>query len=222
MTNPASCPACFAPLNPDARYCHRCGRAVTSAGSDRRPWLIAWTLVAVALGGISYFVVTKGDGAERPEMANSGAQAPASSGPPDISQMTPRERFLRLSDRIMSASAQGDSATAQRFAPMAVQAYGMLEAYDPDVRFHAGEIYIRLGRIAEALALADTIQAEAKDHLFGDLLRAEAAQQKGDRAGVERSRQAFLAHYAGQVASGRPEYQEHQAMLDEFKKPATQ
>lgn len=221
MTNPASCPACFAPLSPEARYCHRCGRAVSGEGSDRGPWLIAWTLVAVALGGISYFVLTKGDGAERPEMANSGVQAPAA-GPPDISRMTPRERFLRLTDRIASASEQGDSATAQRFAPMAVQAYGMLEGYDPDVRFHAGEIYIRLGRFAEALALADTIQAEAKDHLFGDLLRAEVAQRKGDRAGFDRSRRAFLAHFAEQVASGRPEYQEHQSMLDEFKKQAEQ
>jgi len=223
MTTPSACPACYATLNAEARYCHRCGRAVAGEG-ERAPWIIAWALVLLALGGIVYFVATKGNAAARPEMANTGAPLAggAAGAPPDISQMSPRERFLRLSDRIMSAAAQGDTATANRFAPMAVQAYGMLDSYDPDVRFHAGTIYIRLGRYPEALALADTIQAEAKDHLFGDLLRAEAGQASGDRALFDRSRRAFLAHYASQIASGRPEYQDHQAMLDEFRKQANQ
>jgi hypothetical protein len=220
MTTPATCPACHAALAPEARYCHRCGRAVIAGGSEERtPWIIAWILVAVALGGIAYFVRIKDSGQSRPDMANTGAPAPAASPgtPPDISQMTPRERFLRLYDRIMTAAGQGDSATAQRFAPMALQAYGMLDTQDPDVRYHAGEIHIRLGQFAEALALADTIQAEAKDHLFGDLLRAEAAAAKGDRVLLQKSRAAFLTHYDGQIAAGRPEYQEHRALLDTFR-----
>lgn len=155
-------------------------------------------------------------------MANTGASGPAASSgaPPDISQMTPRERFLRLQDRIMAATQQGDSATARRFAPMAIQAYGMLDSYDPDVRYHAGAMHIQLGQYREALALADTIQAEAKDHLFGDLLRADAAQAKGDQALLRRSRRAFLDHYDGQMAAGRTEYQEHRALLDDFRSQA--
>jgi hypothetical protein len=223
MTPPTSCPACDAALTTGARYCHRCGRALIGGGSrERAPWIIAWILVAVSLGGIGYFVVTKDAAQSRPEMANAGAPDPATGpgAPPDISQMTPRERFLRLQDRIMAAADQGDSATAQRFAPMAIQAYAMLESYDPDVRYHAGVIHILLGQYGDALALADTIQAEAKDHLFGDMLRAEAARAKGDSPLVTRSRRAFLAHYEAQLAAGRAEYQEHRALLDQFRSQA--
>ena len=223
MTGPSQCPACGAPLTDQARYCHRCGRAVTVGGiAERTPWFVAWSLVVLALGGITYFVVTKGSAAARPDMANAGAGAAAPAAgsggaPPDISQMTPRERFLRLHDRIMTAADQGDTATANRFAPMALLAYGMLDSYDPDVRFHAGTIHIRLGQYAEALALADTIDAEVPNHLFADLLRAEVAQDQGNRAAFEKSRRSFLAHSDAQIASGRPEYQEHQAVLTAFK-----
>jgi hypothetical protein len=228
MTHPAACPACFASLSPDARYCHRCGRAVTAGGSsERAPWIIAWSLVLLALGGIVYFVVSKNSAPARPDMANVGAEpsgsggaAPAGGAPPDISQMTPRERFLRLDDRIAKAAAQGDTAMALRFAPMAISAYGMLDSYDPDVRYHAGAVHIQLGEYPAALALADTIQQDVKDHLFADMLRAEVAQAKGDQAAMTRSRKVFLQHYDAQIATGRPEYQEHRAMLDEFKRQA--
>jgi hypothetical protein len=223
MSSTTTCPACYASLVTEARYCHRCGRALAGHGTaERGPWLIAWGLVALALGGIVYFVLTANTGQERPDMANTGAPGPAAGAgaPPDINKMCPRARFLRLNDRIMSAWTGNDTAMALRFAPMAVQAYGMLDEYDPDVRYHAGEIMLRMGQVAKALALADTIQSEVKDHLFGDMLRAEAAQAKGDRELLERSRRAFLAHYPAQMASGRPEYQEHRGMLDEFRKQA--
>jgi hypothetical protein len=200
---------------------------VTPGGNQERvPWIIAWGLVVVALGGITYFVATKDNAPDRPDMANVGAppggagNGAAGGAPPDISQMTPRERFLRLSDRIMGAAQQGDTATAARFAPMAIAAYGMLDSYDPDVRFHAGVIHLQLGQYPEAQALADSIQAGSKDHLLGEMLRAETAQARGDQAGLARSRRAFLQHYDAQMASGRPEYQEHKAMLEEFKKQA--
>jgi hypothetical protein len=226
MTTPTSCPACDAPLAADAKYCHRCGRAVTAGGSaERTPWLIAWGVVALCLAGIVYFVTHKPGEQARPDMANTGAPAAAGGGPsggagqpPDISQMTPKERFLRLHDRIMSAAGQGDSATVTRFAPMALAAYGMLDTIDNDLRYHAAAIHLRLGDYSEALALADTIQVTAKHHLFADMLRAEVAQARGDRAGFARSRQDFLAHYDAELALKRPEYQEHQAMLDAFKR----
>ena len=227
MTSPIVCPGCHASLVAGARYCHRCGRAVTQDGNrERVPWIVAWTLVLVALGGIVYFVLAKDNAPDRPDMANVGASPGGPGGgaaggtPPDISQMTPRERFLRLSDRIMAAAGQGDTAAVARFAPMANAAYGMLDGYDPDVRFHAGVIHIQQGQYAQALALADTIQTEAKDHLLGEILRAQTAQARGDRAALTRSRRAFLQHFDAQMASGRPEYQEHRTMLEEFRKQA--
>lgn len=227
MTAPPSCSACQAPLAPQAKYCHRCGRATVTG--DRTTWVIAWALVAVAVAGIAYFVLARDRTPQRPDMANVGA-APARGAegagstapgtPPDISQMTPRERFTRLHDRVMKGFQDGDTASAIRFAPMALAAYGALERPDPDLRYHAGVIYARVGQYPAALALADTIQAEAPDHLFAEILRAEVAQAKGDQAALGRSRRAFLAHVARQLASGRPEYTEHRELIEEFRRQA--
>ena len=225
MSTPA-CPACFAPLAPGARYCHRCGRALsTNRGRERNAWIFAWTMVALALGVIVYYVQTKDAAAAGPDMANAGTStsggAPAGGQPPDLSQMTPRERFLRLHDRIMSAAEQGDSATVTRFSPMALAAYGMLDTIDVDARYHAGAIHLRLGEVAAARALADTIGRDAPDNLLGALLLAEAAQVSGDSTAFNRAKQSFLAHFDAQIKLKRPEYTEHGDMLNELRKQFT-
>ena len=219
----SSCPACSASLAPDARYCHRCGRALaTDRGRERRAWIFAWTLVALALGVIVYYVETGDATASGPDMANAGTssatETPAGGQPPDISQMTPRQRFLRLHDRIMDAAEKGDSDTVTRFSPMALAAYGMLDSIDVDARYHAGAIHLRLGEVAAARALADTISREAPDNLLGSLLLAEAAQVGGDLGGFDRARKSFLAHFDAQIRLDRPEYTEHRSMLDELRK----
>ena len=53
------------------------------------------------------------------ELAEGGAPGAL----PDLASMTPREQFDRLYNRVMQASEQGDTATANRFSPMALQAY---------------------------------------------------------------------------------------------------
>ena len=234
MTNAAavaaSCPSCQAPLTPGGRYCHRCGRAV-GARSERTTWLVAWGAVALFISVIVYFVNQKPTGVAGPDMANAGnAGAEGASGPagptgatrpgapPDISQMTPRERFLRLHDRVMGAAESGDTATANRFAPMAIAAYGMLDSVDIDARYHAGALYIRTGDTPAALALADTIQAESKDNLMAELLRLEVAQTRKNQTAEKKARTAFLAHYDVQIALKRPEYEEHKAMLADLRK----
>lgn len=227
----ASCPSCRAPLTPGARYCHRCGRAV-GARSDRVIWIVAWGTVVLFIAMIFYFVTQRSGEAAGPDMANAGNAGPAGSAgagratnpgaPPDISQMTPRERYFRLHDRVMSAAESGDTATANRFAPMAIAAYGMLDSVDVDARYHAGALHIQSGSLPAALALADTIQAESKDNLLGDLLRLEVAQARKDRAAESRARKAFLDHYDAQLALRRPEYEEHKTMLQDLKRRLVQ
>ncbi|HSB55696.1 MAG TPA: zinc ribbon domain-containing protein [Gemmatimonadales bacterium] len=225
-TAPAStsCPSCHASLTPGARYCHRCGRAV-GAASDRGIWITAWGVVILFIGFIAWWVNSRSAAPTGPDMANAGNANPAEAAgarpqgsPPDISQMSPRERFLRLHDRVMNAQEQGDTATAQRFAPMAISAYGMLDATDIDARYHAGALYILTRAYPQALALADTIQAEAKNNLMADLLRIEVAQARKDAAAEARARKAFLANFDDQVGLKRPEYEEHKAMLDDLRK----
>lgn len=217
MTTPSACRACGAPLSPDARFCHRCGRPTVSGAADRPAWIIAWVLVAIAVGGILFWVLRDAPAPQgSPDMANApGAGAGA---PPDISQMSPVERFLRLHDRVMAAAEQGDTTTVRTFTPMALTAYGMLGQVDADLRYHAAALHLRVGGYAEALALADTIIGTAPNHLLAFTIRAEVAQARGDRAGFARSRDQFLANYQAQLATARPEYTEHQAMLAEMKR----
>jgi hypothetical protein len=118
----------------------------------------------------------------------------------------------------MAAAESGDTATAGRFTPMAIAAYGMLDSVDVDLRYRAGALYLRTGAYPEALAQADTIQAEARDNLLGDKLRLEVARATNDRAALARYRQAFLGHYDRQFALRRPEYEEHRAALEELRK----
>jgi hypothetical protein len=212
MTETIACRACGASLLPESRYCHRCGRALSGGGpSERTPWIIAWSLVAIAVTVITWSVL-KRDGT-----AAAAPPPPQADTPPDISQMSPRERFLRLHDRVLGAAERGDSATVIRFAPMAIQAYAMLDAYDDDLRFHAGLIHLQVGETAAAIALADTIQAGSPGHLLAQILRADAAKQAGDPRAYDRSRRAFLADFDREIASGRPEYTEHRNVLDDFR-----
>ena len=212
MTEPLTCRSCAASLVAEARYCHRCGRAVTAGGpSERAPWAIAWALVVLSIAVITWSVIGRDPSAgAAPPMAQTGA-------PPDISQMSPRERFLRLHDRVLGAAERGDSATVRQFAPMAITAYGMLDSYDDDLRFHAGLIHLQLDQTDAAVALADTIQTGTPGHLLAEILRADAAERRGDLKGLTRSRRTFLANFDREIAAGRPEYAEHRKVLDDFR-----
>jgi hypothetical protein len=64
---------------------------------------------------------------------------------PDISRMTPQERFDRLYDRILQALRTGDTATVARIAPMALGAYQMLESPDTTTRRRAAVLRLHLG-----------------------------------------------------------------------------
>ncbi|HWA15620.1 MAG TPA: zinc-ribbon domain-containing protein [Gemmatimonadales bacterium] len=227
MTAPATvtCPSCHAPLSPGARYCHRCGRSLAATSErERKTWIGAWAAVLLVLAMIVYFVNREEPAPIAPDMANAGnlrpgEERPTNPGaPPDISQMSPRERFLRLHDRIMAAGEQGDSATAQRFLPMALAAYGMIDTVDVDLRYHAGALHIRAGDYPAALALADTIMQLSPDNLLGDLLRLEVAQDRADSAGIRKQAKAYLDHFDRQIASGRAEYTEHRNMLDDLRR----
>jgi hypothetical protein len=147
--------------------------------------------------------------------------APAGAGtPPDLSQMTPRQQFLQLHDRVMSAAEQGDTATFNRFSPMALMAYQNLPEVDPDVRYHAATLRLHTGDIAGAQALADSLTAGQKDHLFGYMLRAAIARFEGKTAEVSKAYAGYLAALDAELKAGRPEYQEHKTMLDSFTQTA--
>jgi len=163
-----------------------------------------------------------------PQMANPGAEGgagPTAGRPggvaPDISRMTPRERFDRLYNRIMQAASRGDSAEVIRFTPMALGAYTQLDTVDADARYHAGVLRLQTGDIAGARALADTILRRTPGHLLGYLLLGTAADLSGDTATAARARRDFQQHYAAETAAARPEYRDHTAAIDEFREGGT-
>jgi hypothetical protein len=233
---PRSCAGCRADLAPQARFCHRCGRPVGAAAGAKLParertaWTVAGALCVVLLALIVFKVIREARPAAAPEMANAGAEnagtaeggggGPAGGSPPDISQMSPRERFDRLFNRVMQAGERGDTAQVVRFTPMALAAYSQLDSIDADARYHAAVLRTQIGDMPGALALADTILARDPGHLFGYIIRGTVATLQNDTARRQQAQRDFRAHFAAESAAGRAEYQEHQPAIDEFKQEA--
>jgi hypothetical protein len=199
------------------------------AAVSRTPWFVAGLLVILVLSYITYKGINKNNPPAAPLMPNAGnadGQAPPAGAEGaggaagvDIASMSPEERFNRLFDRVMRAMAAGDTATAQQFAPMAVMSYGMLPEVNADLRLHVALVQIAAGNPTAALAVADTILAQNPDHLFGYVIRADAARAAGDAAGEQRARADFAARVAKETArTDRPEYGEHQSLIDEYRR----
>jgi hypothetical protein len=228
-----TCTGCQAAVSVEARFCHRCGQAVTSpagtpaAASERRAWIFSGVACVLLVGAIAYHVSDASPAPVTADMANAGSATgvqgagPAPVGPaPDISAMTPRERYDRLFNRIMQAAERRDSAEVRRFTPMALGAYDQLDSRDADARYHAAVLHLQVGNFDAARALADTILIESPRHLFGYLVRGQVAELQGADGQLRQARRDFLAQYASQMATKRVEYLEHQPVLDEFKTQA--
>src|SRR5262249_54057108 len=167
-------------------------------------------------------LLVRKDQASTAVAAESTPPAPVASAeaPPDISSMSPRERFDRLYNRIMRAAESGDEATVTRFTPMAIMAYAQLPDIDADARYHAALLKVHTGDAEGAGALADTILTQNPGHLFGYLIRGTVARWQKDEGTLASSYAAFLSHYDAEMKVGRSEYGEHSRALEEFRQAA--
>lgn len=207
------------------------GEPAQSVRASRVPWLVAGILAIVGLSYIALLGVNRNSPPEVARMANAGNATPGVPGgedgsagaapagtPPDISSMSPAERFNRLYDRVMRAAAAGDTAQVRQFAPMAILAFGMLDSVTADLRYHAAVLYAETGQDTAALALADTLLAQDPNHLFGYLVRGEVADRRGDAAAAAAARKDFTAHYQAEIGrADRPEYVDHKPVIDEYR-----
>ena len=180
-------------------------------------WLVPGGILVVAVV-LALFFVVRINGGGAPPAAQPAVSAPAPI--PDISQMTPRERFDRLYNRVMQAAEQGDAATMQQFSPMALSAYEMLEVVDADARYHAALLKLHTSDIEGSVAEADAILAETPTHLFGLVVRGTLARWQEDPAALADVYSQYLAVYDEEIELGRPEYGHHQSMLESFKADA--
>ncbi len=246
-----SCRACQAELSAQARFCHRCGVAAPGAGggapgtggsapgarSEKTAWTIAGVLVLALFAMIAWKVLTGSTAPRAPDMANAGNAGSAASraggaggdpggplptGPaPDISALTPAERFIRLNNRIMEAAGRGDSATVVNFTPMALGAYAQLDTITNDERYHAAVLNAQVGRLAEASALTDTMLAVTPGYLLAYVVRGDIAAFQKDEARLRRAYADFAEAYPAESKARRPEYADHQNVLDDFRGRAT-
>jgi hypothetical protein len=221
-----ACARCGGPLSAGAKFCHACGTPVHGApvGPSARGaaspvlWIVAGGAVVVLLVVLAVTLLKPGG------TAAPGPQAPAANvgAPVDLSQMTPRDAADRLFNRVMTAYENGAKDTAQFFAPMALQAYGMVGALDPDARYHVGLIELVADNYAGALAQADTIARAVPGHLYATVLQAEVARARADSTALRRAQAAFLDHYDAEIKANRPEYAQHPGLLERFRNDALQ
>lgn len=185
------------------------------------PYAVAGAAVLVAVLVLAF------RGQPQPAPASASATAAPFAGevggaPPDLSKMTPREAFDRLFTRVMTASENGDTASANRFMPMALMAYGNLTEVDIDARYDVALIKLHAGDFSGARALADTIRSSEPRHLFGFVLQAALGQFEKQPEQVTAAYVGFLAAADAELKVNRPEYVAHRGMLDSFRQTAGQ
>jgi hypothetical protein len=152
--------------------------------------------------------------------AGGAAGAPGSGvRAPDISQLSPTDIASRLFDRVMRLNDQGKADSVAFFAPMAVQAYQMVEQeqghpLDADQRFDVGRIGEVAGALQIAKAQADTILQQHPDHLLGLLLAAQAAKLSGNTTALNEYKATFARVKTRELAKKLPEYARHKADID--------
>lgn len=227
----AACRSCGKAVPAGSKFCPACGTAAGSGpgtptatrGAGRPTWL-PWAFGAALIAALIWLVVRQPNAtAPAPEAGGptTGTPAgPAPGAPPDISNMSPRERFNRLYERVITAARTGDQATVERFTPMAVQAYAMLDKVDADARYHLAMLNLHVGNLAGAQALSDTLIKQEPEHLFGYVIGAAVARFNKDDKGRAAMIRRFKDRYDAETRKGLPEYAEHQTTLADLRKAA--
>jgi hypothetical protein len=138
---------------------------------------------------------------------------------PDISSLSAEQRASMLFDRVMRYGEEGKIDSLKFFAPMAIQAYEMVGAPTPHIRYDIGMIAIVSGDLPLARAEADTILATNKTHLLGLILATKAAGLRNDMKARAEYQKRFAAAEPAEMAKGLKEYEEHKADIDAALKP---
>ncbi len=228
------CSKCGKGLEPGAMFCAECGEPTGNRPAKGAIAYLPWILSGLALVAfaVALTMFIQGQTASRvgdmpltgalPEaerVSPDGAPlAPAGAGPGgiDLGSMTPRQAADRLFDRVMREDEGGNEAQAQQFATMAIQAYGMLPPaeVDADAHFHLALLNLVLDDADAADQEADLILALDSQHLLALSIKARVADARGDAAGQTAAYGQFLDALPAGLASGRSEYQVHDAMLE--------
>jgi hypothetical protein len=220
------CTACGGELTAGARFCQRCGAPVNgspgpaaAAAASGMSKALPWSVLALAVVALIALVFAQND--LRPVPPDMGA-APLGGpmGAPDISNMSPEERADRLFNRVMSLASEGKTDSAAFFSPMALSALEALAPHNAHQRYDIGLVAMVAGRSDVAAAQADTILGQRPTHLLGLVLAARAAEARRDVAARSGFQRRLVAAEQAELATGLPEYGDHNADILEALRTA--
>jgi predicted nucleic acid-binding Zn ribbon protein len=214
----SDCPNCGKGLRPGARFCNHCGETLDGRGSRSRAPL--WIGAAAALVVVLILLIP-----ERAERAGPlpvtrpDAGAPMGPGPGGFTGDI-RTDADRLFNRVMAAAEEGRQEEVAQFMPMALQAYEMVPALDHDGLFHLAILYETASDYDMARATAERILADVPEHILGLGVAGSASAAAGDPEAARAYFQRLLDGYGAEAGRLRPEYVDHQPMLDEYRRLA--
>lgn len=238
-----ACPNCGAKPEPGARFCTRCGSAMTGGGSgpvgaqaaassrdggggdSQIGWWAAGGLLVVLMMVVAWPIL-RPDEVGGPPTGGTGAAVSSGGGPAsgassvDITSMTPREAADALYNRVMRYASAGDSANLVAFMPMAIGAHERAQPMDVDGHFHLASLQLLAGDFAGALATSRSALEEAPNHLLANYSAAQAAAEMGDEATAREHYQAILDHWDAEMSSGNIDYESHADMMDGIRQTA--
>lgn len=218
------CSQCGGKLGPSASFCSQCGTkndvvtgghraaAASVVGGQNLPWWIAGAAMFALIVAIGVSMVRPGP-PPTPGSTAPVAGAPAGAAAVDLNSMTPREAADRLFNRVMTSVAEGDSAGAQAFVPMAVGAYERARPLDLDGLFHLSLLQRTAMDLEGALASAEAILAEDPDHVLGLTAAAAAAEELGREDRAAELYEHLLSVYEAQSQRGLQEYLDHAQIM---------
>jgi hypothetical protein len=185
------------------------------------PWAaIGIATIALVVALVPLFGRGKSAEAPAPLFPPLSSTVPAPGQLPDLASMSPRQAADRLFNRVMTASENGNTTEALKFAPMAIQAYDSLGTLDNDARYHVALLHITAGDIKSARVQVDMLRLSSPNHLLGFMLEHQIAERGGNKDTAAQAYKSFLAAYAAEIATGREEYQDHMNTIERFRKTA--
>jgi len=197
------------------------------------PWAVAGIALVALIGLVAKYSFGNGDGpaadGQQPlapfASGGAGGGGPFSGGGGgatgvDLSKMSPRQITDRLYDRVMRLDAEGKKDSIQFFAPMAMQAFGMINDPDADTHYDLGRIAQVAGMLPLAKAEADTILKADPKNLLGLTLAMRTARAMGNTKEASAYGKRLIAAAPTERKKDLPGYQAHSADLDEALKEA--
>jgi len=218
------CPSCSTDLLREAKFCHECGAATdTQPAAIWQTWkyILGVIVVSVASAGVMFLVHQFSDTEKqvfRPSPQINNTNSPRQSGPAiDLSTMTPQQAADRLFNRVMAAEERADSQEVMQFAPMALEAYRLVQQPDADVHYHMGLISLALGDTEETRKQLQQIRRYSPNHLLGLHLEFRLAERGDAEVSPSDILKRFAAVYEAEIKSGNREYDAHRRTIVDLR-----